>query len=60
MMLYVFAFFHSHSREREWLNSQPPASIDTWDDLVQKIKGKVLPISQDSTTAYGNKQFQET
>ena len=41
---FVFSFFHLiRVRAKEWLNSQPPSSIHTWDDLVQKFFVKFYP-----------------
>ena len=34
-------------RARAWLNSLPPDSIDSWNDLAKKIFDEVLPTYQE-------------
>ena len=37
-------------RTKHWLTSQPPDSITTWNDLVQKISDQILPTFENCTT----------
>ena len=47
-------------RAKHWLTIQPPDSITTWNDLVQKISDQVLPTFENCNTCARDQYFWKT